>query len=79
MNKAIMKYARSMRLHGVMPLHLWEKAINIVIYLINRGTSTPLGSGILEEAWVGKNVSYSFPKTFSCEAFIHIDMRIKPS
>jgi hypothetical protein len=28
---------------------------------------------ILEEAWTGKNVNYSFLKTFDCEAFICID------
>ena len=28
---------------------------------------------ILEEAWTSKKVSYFFLKTFSCEAFAHID------
>jgi hypothetical protein len=28
---------------------------------------------ILEEAWIGKRVIYSFLKTFGCEAFVHID------
>ena len=41
--------------------------------MINRGPSTPLGCGILEEACTSKKVSYSFLKTFSCEAFAHID------
>ena len=49
------------------------EAINTTIYFINRGSSTPLGYGILEEAWTGKNVSYSFLKTLGCEAFAHID------
>ena len=35
--------------------------------------STLLGYGILEEAWTSKKVSYSFLKTFGCEAFAHID------
>ena len=43
------------------------------LYLINRGPSTPLGCGIPKEAWTGKKVSYSFLKTFGCEAFSHID------
>ncbi len=43
--------------------------------MINRGPSTPLGCGILEEAWTGKKVSYSFLKTFGCEAFSHIDSK----
>ena len=72
MNRTIMESARSMRLHAWLPLQMWVEAINTTIYLINRGPSTPLGCGILEEAWTGKNVSYSFLKTFSCEAFAHI-------
>ena len=32
-----------------------------------------MGCGILEKAWTGKKVSYSFLKTFGCEAFAHID------
>ena len=38
-----------------------------------------MGCGILEEAWTGKKVSYSFLKTFDWEAFTHIDFenRIK--
>ena len=73
MNMTIMERARSMRLHAGLPLQMWEKAINTTIYLINIGPSTALGCGILEEAWTGKKVSYSFLKTFSCEAFPHID------
>ena len=73
MNRTIMEHARSMRLHAALPLHMWEEAINIDIYLISRVPSTPLGFGILEEAWTSKKVSYSFLKTFGCEAFSHID------
>ena len=62
-----------MRLHVGLPLHMRAEAINTTVYLINKGPSTPLGCGILEEAWTGKKVSYSFLKTLSCEAFSHID------
>jgi hypothetical protein len=51
------------------------KDVNIVVYLINRGPSNPLGCVILEEAWIGKNVSYSFLETFGYEAFAHADSR----
>ena len=44
-----------------------------VVYLINRGPSSSLDGGIPEEAWIGKKVNYWFLKTFSCEAFFHID------
>ena len=73
MNKTIMEHARIMRLHFGLPLNMWEKSVNTIIYLINRGPSTPLGCGIPEEAWIDKKVSYSFLKTFGCEAFAHID------
>jgi hypothetical protein len=32
-----------------------------------------LDGGISEETWIGKNVNYSFLKTFGCETFVHID------
>ena len=32
-----------------------------------------MDGGILEEAWTGKQVKYSFLRTFGCEAFVHID------
>ena len=51
MNMTIIDHARSMRFHASFPLHMWVEAINTTIYLINRGPSTPLGCGILEEAW----------------------------
>ena len=75
MNKTIMERARSMRLHVGLPLHMWVEAINTTIYLINRGPSTPLDCDIPEEAWTGKKVSYSFLKTFSCEAFSHTNSK----
>jgi hypothetical protein len=28
---------------------------------------------ISENAWTGKNLNYSFLKTFGCESFVHID------
>jgi hypothetical protein len=73
MNRKIMEHARSMRLHVGFPLQFWEDVIDTTIYLINIGPSSSLYGGILEEAWTGKKVNYSFLKTFSCEAFVHID------
>ena len=32
-----------------------------------------LDGGIPKEAWTGKQVKYSFLRTFGCEAFVHID------
>ena len=68
-----MERARCMRLHTGLPLKFWADAVDIVVYLISRGPSSSLDGGILEEAWIGKKVNYSFLRTFNCEAFVHID------
>ena len=73
MNKTIMEHARSMRFHARLTLQFWVYVVDTTIYLINRGPSSDLNGGIPEEAWIGKKVNYSFLKTFSCEAFVHID------
>ena len=54
---------------------MWVEVVNTIVYLINRGPSNPLGYGILEEAWIGKKVSYYFLITFGCEEFAHIDSK----
>ena len=36
MNKTIMEHARSMRLHARLPLHMWQEAINTIVYLIKK-------------------------------------------
>lgn len=68
-----MECARTMRLHVGLPLNMWVEAANTIVYLINRGPSVPLVCGIPEEAWTCKKASYSFLKTFGCEAFAHVD------
>ena len=68
-----MERARSMRLHARIPLHFQADVVNTTVSLINRGTSTPLDGGILEQAWACKKVNYSFLKTIGREAFIHVD------
>ena len=73
MNRTIMERARSMRLHAGFPLQFWADVVDTIVYLINIGPSSALDGGIPEEAWTGKNVNYSFLKTFGCEVFVHID------
>ena len=46
MNRMIMECARCMRLHAGFPLQFWDDAVNIVVYLINRGPSSTLDGGI---------------------------------
>ena len=57
----------------MVPLHFWVDVVDIVFYLINRGPQSELDGGITKEAWKGKKVNYSFPRTFGCEEFVHID------
>ena len=73
MNRTIMERARCMRLHAGLPLQFWVDAVDIVVYLINRGPSSFLDGGVPEEAWTGKKVNYSFLKPFGYEAFVHIN------
>ena len=49
MNKTIMEHVRSMRLHVGLPLNMWVKSINTIVYLINGGPSIHLGCCIPEE------------------------------
>ena len=46
-----------MRLHAGLPLQFWVDAVDTSVYLINRGISSALDGGILEEAWTGKKVN----------------------
>ena len=79
MNMTIMERTRSMRLHAGLLLYMWVKAVNIVVYFINRGSSTPLGCGILEEAWIGKKESYSFLEYLIVNHFHILILKIEPS
>eukprot|EP00253_Pinus_taeda_P021659 PITA_21659 len=49
MNGTIMECARCMRLNVGLPLQFWEDVVDIVVYLINKGPSSSLDGGILEE------------------------------
>jgi transposase InsO family protein len=73
MNRTIMECERSMRLHVGLPLQFWADAVDTALYLINIGPSSSLYGRIPKEEWTGKKVNYSFLKTFTCEAFVHID------
>ena len=73
MNRTIMERARCMRLHAKLPLQFWANVVDVVVYLINRESSSSLDGGIPKEAWTGKKVNYSFLRTFGCEAFVHVD------
>ena len=56
-----------------LPLQFWANVVDTVVYLINKEPSSVLDGGIPKDAWTSKSVNYSFPKTFGCEVFVHID------
>jgi hypothetical protein len=60
-------------LHASFPLQFWEDVVDTTVYLINRGPSSSLDGRIPKEEWTRKKINYYFLKTFSCEAFVHID------
>ena len=62
-----------MRLHMGLPKMFWVEAVNTIIHLINRGSSTPLKFKLPEEVWSGKKVDRSYLKVFSCVSYVHID------
>jgi hypothetical protein len=53
----IMERARSMRLHVGFPLHFLEDAIDIIVYLINKGPLRSLYGDIPQKEWIGKKVN----------------------
>ena len=73
MNRMIMERARCKIFHAGFTLQFWADVVNTAVYLINKGPSSALDNGIPKEAWIGKQVKYSFLRTFGCEAFVHID------
>ena len=45
-------------------LQFWANARDIIVYLINRGPSSALDGGILEEAWTGKHAKILISENF---------------
>ena len=66
MNRTINEYARSMRLYVGLPKTLWTNAINIAIYLIDRGPLVSLEYRLSEEVWSENEVKLTHLKVFGC-------------
>jgi hypothetical protein len=64
MNMTIMECVRSRRLHVGFPLQFWEDVVDIVVYLINKGPSIYLDSGIPDKEWIGKKVNIFISEYF---------------
>ena len=72
MNRTLNERARSMRLKCGLPKMFWADAVNTAVFLINRGSSTPLENGIPKQAWSGKEVNLSFLRIFGYVSYVHI-------
>ena len=74
-----MERARCMRLHAGFPLQFWVDVVDTTIYLINKGPSSSLYGGIVEEAWTSKKVNYSFLRTSVVKHLSTLIKKIKQS
>lgn len=59
LNRTILERALSMLSNASLCKEFWVEAINIAMYLIDRGPSSRLDFDILEENWLGKRISYN--------------------
>ena len=77
MNKTLNEHARSMRIHYGLPKTHWADGLSTIAYLINRGSSVPLGFKIPEEVWTGKELKYSHLRPFGCIAYVHVNPEMR--
>lgn len=72
MNITITKNVKSLlKMANLLKPFLGED-LYIVCYMINRSPLVPLENDIIEEVWIGKDVSYSHLKVFGCKTFVHV-------
>ena len=74
MNRTILERARTMRIYTRLPKLFLADAVNILVYLINRGPSVPLNCEISEEAWTGKKVNMNHLHIFGCISYVHVEL-----
>ena len=62
-----------MRIHYGFSKIFWADAVNITVYLINRGPSVPLKFKLLQEVRIGIKFKYFHLRTFGCTAYVHVN------
>ena len=70
MNRTLNERAICMRIQSRLPKVFWADAISTTAYLVNRGSSFPLGYQLPEEVWSGNEVNLSHIKVFGCASYI---------
>ena len=69
MNRTLLERARSILSNANLGKVLWEEAVSISFYLINRSPSMEIDCKVLEEVWTGHPCDYLNLKIFGCEAY----------
>lgn len=69
MNRTLLERAKS-RLNNVsLQQELWEEAVTIACYLVNRSQSVTINCKIPKKIWTNHPCDYSNFKNFGCEAY----------
>ena len=71
-NRAIVGAARAMIRDQGLPLFLWVKACNTVVYLQNRSPHRVLGNMIPKEAFIGEKPHVGHLHIFGCLTYSYI-------
>ena len=76
MNQTLLQRARCMRLNVGLS---WVEVVNIVVYLVNRFSSTVIDLKTPQEVWSGKPSNYFGLRIFGCPAYAHVnDGKLEP-
>jgi hypothetical protein len=82
-NTSIIEATKEMIHDQGLPMHLWEEASKMVVYVQNRSPHKILGNMTHEEVFTRKNPKVSHLRIFGCPLFIHVPkekrMKLEPS
>ena len=71
-NKSIVGVARAILHYQGLPLHLWAKACNTIVYVQNRIKHRILERKTLEEAYSNKRAYVSHFRIFGSSVYFHV-------
>jgi hypothetical protein len=72
MNMTLMEKERCMLNGAQLGKELWEEAVGIACYLVNKSPSSALDDKNPQEVWTGKKYSLTHLKVFGYEAYVHV-------
>ena len=71
-NRTIMDVARAMLHDQDLPMHLWEEAARIAVYVQNRTPHRVLENKTPKEVFSSKKPKVNHLRIFACRVYIHI-------